>query len=123
MKYFDFTGLIRKYTTSFKVISSGKGYYNDLGDYVESEPTESLMQGAIISLKEDKIYRSEGLLTEQDRQLFMTEPLPKGLIGSKVIYKGNKYKVQESTDNSEFTGVYAYVLKFVSAFNGGDSSA
>lgn len=117
MRYFDFSGLIKKYTTSFKVISSGEGYYNDLGDYVESEPAESMMQGAIISLKEDKIYRSEGLLTEQDRQLFMTDPLPKGLIGSTVIYKGNKYKVQEAVENSDFTNVWNYLLKHISVFN------
>lgn len=122
MKYFEFSGLVKKYESTFTVISTSGGSYDDLGEWQPGEATETAMKGAIISLKEDRIYRSEGMLTEQDRQLYMTEPLPEGLIGSIVVYKGNKYKVQNITDNSEFTGVYSYLLKFVSAFNGGGNS-
>lgn len=122
MKYFDFTGLIKKYETSFTVISASEGGYNDLGEWQPGTEEQTEMRGAIISLKEDKIYRSEGLLTAQDRQLFMLEPLVGGLLGATVVYNNNQYKIQGTTDNSEFTGVYSYVLKFVSAF-GGDSTA
>lgn len=109
--------MISKYSSEFKVISNKGGYYNESGDYVKSEPTETTMTGAIISLKEDKIYRSEGLLTSEDRQLFMTTALPAGSIGSTVVFNGNKYKVQQLIENAEFTGVWGYLLKFVSAFN------
>lgn len=99
------------------MLSSNDGYYDESGDYVKPEPTENKMTGAILSLKEDKIYRSEGQLTSEDRQLFMTSPLPAGSIGSTVVFNGNKYKVQQVIENSEFTGVWGYLLKFVSAFN------
>lgn len=122
MKYFNFESLIKKYETSFTVISTRDGEYDDKGDWQPGAEEKSEMSGAIISLKEDKIYRSQGLLTEKDRELFMIKPLSEGLIGSTVIYKGNKYKVQETTDNSDFTGIWAYTLKYVSAFDGGDST-
>ena len=122
MKYFNFDALIDKYSVDFTVISTGEGHYDDMGEWVTGTEETTQMSGAIISLKEDKIYRSEGLLTSNDKQLFMVNPLPKGMIGSTVIYKGNKYKVQETTDNSDFTGVWAYTLKYVSAFDGGDST-
>lgn len=122
MAHFNFTGLIKKYETTFTVISTSNGGYNDLGEWQPGTEEQTEMRGAIISLKEDKVYRSEGLLTSQDRELFMLEPLPGGLLGATVIYNGNKYKIQGTTDNSEFTGVSSYVLKFVSAF-GGDSTA
>ena len=122
MKYFNFAGLIKKYETTFTVISTSNGGYNDLGEWQPVTEEQTEMRGAIISLKEDKVYRSEGLLTSQDRELFMLEPLPGGLLGATVNYNGNKYKIQGTTDNSEFTGVSSYVLKFVSAF-GGDSTA
>lgn len=123
MAYFDFNRLIDKYSSEFNVLSSSEGYYDEYGEYQAGKPAQSTMRGAIISLKEDKIYRSNGVLTENDRQLFMKVPLPAGLIGSTVVYKGNKYKVQNSTENAEFTGVWNYLLKHISAFNGGDDTA
>lgn len=117
MKYFNFDALIDKYSVDFTVISTGDGHYDDMGEWVTGTEKTTQMSGAIISLKEDKIYRSEGLLTSNDKQLFMVNPLPKGMIGSTVIYKGNKYKIQETVENSEFTGVWMYVLKHISAFN------
>lgn len=117
IRYFNFEPLISKYSSEFNVISSNEGYYDESGDYVESEPTKKTMTGAILSLKEDKIYRSEGQLTSEDRQLFMTTALPDGFIGSIIVFNGNKYKVQQMIENAEFTGVWEYLLKYISAFN------
>ncbi len=118
MAYFDFSGLIEKYSVSFTVLCSGEGHYNDLGDWVTDEPEEQEKTGAIIGISESKLYRSDGVLTEKDKQLYMLESLGK-IDKAHVIYAGNKYKVeQEPTEgNAQFTGCYSYVLKWVSAFD------
>ena len=41
MAYFDFSGLIDKYTMDFTVLSAGESHYNDLGDLVTDEPKRS----------------------------------------------------------------------------------
>ena len=122
-QYFNFTNLIRKYQTTFTAIIPSKGEYNDAGDYVEGEATKETLTGAIISMRERRILRSEGAYTEQDRALYMLEKFPDALRHAKIVHGGKEYRVESELENSEFTGVWAYVLKFVSAFNenGGDS--
>ncbi len=116
MRYFNFTRLIQRYSVPFTVIVPGAGRYNDMGEYVANEKVEKQLTGAIISLKEERIYRSEGMLTRNDRQLYMLQPLENALIGATVIYEGRQFKITEDVDNSMWTGVYTYLLKHVSAF-------
>lgn len=117
--YFDFTDLIEKYSSMFVLVTPAKKELNGAGDYVRGEPTETEMTGAIIAIKESKIYRSEGNLTSQDRQLYTLSPIENPLDGAKVIFNGNVYSIMDTTENAEFTGCYSYTLKFVSAFNKG----
>lgn len=119
MAYFDFTNLIRKYTTSFDVIVSSEGYYNDSGDWMPEMPVKRTLQGAIISMRESRILRSEGVYTNQDKALYMLEPLDGALKGARVIHDGEEYSVGNELDNAQFTGVWAYVLKYVSVFDDG----
>ena len=74
------------------------------------------LEGAIISFKESKVYRSEGTYTANDKRLFMLKPIDDKLNGAKVAYEGKVYSVEDNTENAKFTGVYAYTLKFCSAF-------
>lgn len=113
---YDFSRLIRKYSSNFKAITLTAASFNDKGDFVKAEEQEINLQGAIISFKESKVYRSEGTLTTKDKRLFTLEPIAPYLQGSKVIYEGNVYSVENNTENAKFTGVYAYALKYVSAF-------
>lgn len=117
MQNFDFSGLIDKYETDFTVISEAKGGYDDSGEYVKGKTTEQQMSGAIIAYSEEKVYRSEGTLTKQDRLLIMQEPVSEALLGAEVLYQNKKYRIEDNTENAEFTGVYQYTLKYVSAFN------
>lgn len=116
MQHFNFSRLINKYASEYTAITVTKGHYNDAGDYVKGETVEITDKGAIIAFKESKIHRSEGVLSVKDMRLFSLKPINKALIGSTVIYEGNKYKIEESVNNAKFTGVYAYLLKYVSAF-------
>lgn len=115
---FDFSYLINKYATDFTVEIPPEGGYNDAGEWEAGAATKKTLSGAIISHRESKIFRSEGTLTGQDRALYMLEPLEKSLHGAKVIHDDKIYSIGDLLENSEFTGVWAYTLKYVSAFGG-----
>ena len=117
MVEFDFSDLIHQYSTSFTVQIPSTGHYDDSGDWVKGELTQATMQGAIIAHRENKIFRSQGTITENDRALYMLEPLEFALQGAFIIHQGNKYSIDSRLDNAVLTGVYAYTLKWVSAFN------
>lgn len=113
--YFNFIELINKYSTTFKAIISTQNGFDDKGKVMITKSTKEF-RGAIISIDDSKIYRSCGTLSDKDKYLFMFEPLP--LVGTKIIYKDNEYSIENQVENAEFTGVYQYTLKYVSAFKG-----
>ena len=119
MAYFNFKRLIEKYSREFVVKTKGEKTLNAAGDYVHGEPSEITLKGAIIGFAERKIFRTEGTLTEQDMALHMLEPLDNALLGARVDFEGNTYRIetQKGKGNAIFTGVYSYTLKYVSAFN------
>lgn len=120
MNYFNFDRLINKYACEFTVLNAGNDDFDDLGERTTSI-AEKVMNGAIIGISESKIYRSDGVLTVKDKDLFMKESLGK-INETHVIYDGNKYKVETNPQNNhQFTGVWQYTLKWVSAFEGGDT--
>lgn len=119
--YFNFEDLINKYSRDVTILSKTRNL-NDVGDW-EEEVTECIIQGAILGINENKIYKSEGALTIQDKALYTLTPIADALMNGKVVFNGNTYGIENQigTDNAEFTGVYNYTLKFISAFNeGGD---
>lgn len=117
-QYFNFRNLVEKYSTDFVAQIPSVGAYDDMGEWEAGEPKEVTLHGAIISHRESKIFRSEGTLTSQDRALFMLVPLEKSLYGAKIVYEGKLYSIGDLLENSEFTGVWKYTLKYVSAFGG-----
>lgn len=115
-QYFDFSGLILDFSNTFTVITHTAGGYDDAGDWKDEQETRTEKTGAIIAFKESKVFRSDGKITTQDRRLFMQQPLPQALLGASVVYKGQKYMIESEHENAEFTGVYSYFLRYVSAF-------
>lgn len=116
-QYFDFSGLIRDFSNTFTVITRSEGGYNDAGDYQDGQETRTEYTGAIISHRESKVFRSEGKITSKDRRLFTLHALPAALMGASVEYNGQKYMIESELENAEFTGVYSYLLRWVSAFD------
>lgn len=113
MQYFDFTRLIEKYSCEFTVNLGSESFYDDEGTY-HAVRQKKTYKGAIIGISDGKIHRSDGTLTDKDKYLFMFEKLP--LNASEVIYRNNRYRAEQQTENAEFTGVYQYTLRYVSAF-------
>lgn len=122
-QYFDFSDLIEEYSDKFVVVTHTAGGYDDAGDWQDGQDVRAEYTGAIIAHKESKVFRSEGKITAQDRRLFMQQPLPDALVGAYVVHAGKKYTIESEHENAEFTGVYSYFLRYVSAFTeGGDAS-
>ena len=117
MQLYNFKRLIRKYNSEITQITLADGYYDDAGDWIKGEAEETTINGAVISFKESKIYRSEGTLTTNDRRLFTLEPVPNALKGTKAVVNGILYSIEDCTESAKFTGVYAYTLRYISAFN------
>lgn len=116
MQYFNFDRLIQKYKSSLALEIVTEGGYDDNGDYVKTSSSQLTVEGAVLSLKDSKIYRSNGTLTAKDKVLYMLEPISNSLEGSTVIYENNVYRIEDCEENFKFTGVCAYTLKYVSAF-------
>lgn len=110
--YFDFCNIINKYSVNFKALITINKGFNDEGIYI-NDKEEKELKGAIIGISEGKIYSSNGTLTSKDKRLFVFEKLS---MDTEIIFNENRYKVEEEVENAEFTGVYEYVLKYVSAF-------
>ena len=115
-QYFNFSGLILDYSNTFTVITHTDGGYDEAGDWQDGQETRTEYTGAIIAFKESKVFRSDGKITTKDKRLFMQQPLPLALMGASVVYKGQKYMIESEHENAEFTGVYSYFLRYVSAF-------
>lgn len=120
--YFDFYDLIGKYSMPFTLVEEGKGYYDDKGNYVKGEAVKTELTGAVMNIRDSKLYRSEGTLTSADKELYCFDKI-ENIVNAYVIWKDNKYKVEATEENAEFTGVYRYTLKYVSAFNENPQSA
>jgi hypothetical protein len=112
--YFDFYRLIQKYSTEFTLVLPSDGGFDDRGKYLSTKTRKSLT-GAIMDIDSRKVYQSSGALTTKDKTLFCFTEIP--IEGSKVIHKDKVYSVEELTENADFTDVYQYTLKYVSAFN------
>ena len=104
MGYFRFERLITKYGRRFDIIIPAMGEYVG-GVWKEGKPVIEEEFGAILSLSETKLYQLGGTLSAQDRHLYMNHAI--------------RHHIEEnrSRGNEEFTGVYAYTLRWVSAID------
>lgn len=118
MQNFDFTDLINDYSKEYRAVIPSKGHYKH-GSYVKGEPQELILQGAIISMGRSKLHQSEGNRIQGDAILFSLTPLSFPLSGAKIIDDNTEYSIENELENGEFTGVWQYTLKHVSAFNEG----
>ena len=116
MKLYNFTRLIQKYSTRFYFLTQTKGHYES-GKWVEGEPIMQEATGAIVPMSESRIRQSGGVYTSKDRQLYMLQPIPKALQGTKVCYQDCVYSVEAETDYRDYADVAVYTLKWVSLFD------
>jgi hypothetical protein len=112
MKLYNFKRLINKYSVTFCLHHMQGGYvggkWEQGGERVES------MSGAIVPIRDRKIYGSGGTYTEQDRELYVLKTLKAPLSDYKVVYKGNAYSVEDGRNFEDYADVMVYTLKWMS---------
>ncbi len=112
---FAFRDLIEQYSVAFDIESVVPGSYDNLGEYVAGETTLTPSRGALIPIASRVVYESGGRIDEKDRQLIKVgAPLT---LGSTVLYKGERYRVESWTNHGDYGDFETYLLKYVSAFN------
>ena len=114
---FDFRRLVKKYSSDFVAEIPSEGYYNDMGRWIEGSTKQITLNGAIISHQSGKVFKSGGTITQQDKALYMLEPLESSLQGAQITHEGKRYSIDSELENAKFTGVWAYNLKYCSAFD------
>lgn len=113
-KLYNFKRLIDKYSVDFMLETEGDGGSYVGGKYVPAAADTTQCRGAIVPISDSKIYQSGGVLTAKDRQLFMKNPIISALTKTKVVYKGNRYNIEQSIGYEDYADAYVYTLKWVS---------
>lgn len=118
MVLFDFSDLLSEYSLPIEVIppdSGEKGQYDDdTGEWVPPKQDKPIKtEGALIPYSVNQIYQSGGRLTEFDRQLLINMDIPPK---SLVIYKNQKYSVENEVPYSDYADFNQFELKWVSSF-------
>lgn len=116
-QYFDFSGLIKDYENTVTVLTYTEAGYDERGKWQEGQETKTELKGAVIGFREGKVFRSDGAITSKDKRLFMLQRLPQALVGAKLLYNKQEYRIESELENAEFTGVYSYFLRWVRAFD------
>lgn len=115
MLLYRFARLIDKYTVSCQLKTFPEGEWK-AGDWVEGEPTTTEIKGAIVPINEKRIQNSGGSYKQGDCE-FITKQAIKVTSDTYLVYKGKKYKLQDTTDYSDYADFNIYVARRVSAFD------
>ena len=111
MKLYNFANLISKYSVTFYLHKTQGKYVS--GKWEKDDDVVKEMRGAIVPLSDTKIYQSGGTYDKNDRELYMTEPIPEPLSEWRLEYKGKTYTVENGRDFSDYADVAVYNLKAV----------
>ena len=115
MILYNFARLVKKYTVSCQLVSVPEGKWV-AGEWVAGEPTISCITGAIVPMSEKRINNSGGSYKQGDCEFITTTPLELNS-DTFILYKDKKYKLEDSTDYSDYADFYTYVARRVSAFD------
>ena len=121
MLLYKFERLIKKYTVSCKLINFKEGKWQG-GEWVSGENEETDIKGAIVPISEKRINNSGGDYKQGDCEFITVKPLELNS-DTYIIYNDKRYKLEDSTDYSEYADFYTYIARRVSAFDRDKSKA
>lgn len=113
MKLYNFKRLIRRYSVTFYLVQPKGAYIG--GKWEKTGESFERMRGAIVPMNKRKVYSDGGSYSTQDRELYITSPLPSPLQSLQVLYRDNLYSVEEGRSYDEYADVAVYTLRWVSA--------
>ena len=113
---YDFTRLLEKYSVSCELIREGGGGSYVGGNWLpEHAAPPEMEKGAVIPMKDQKVYQSGGTYTQGDREFITLARIPLEP-AAYIIFQGIKYHVESENDYSIYAGFHDYNLKRVGAF-------
>lgn len=115
MLLYKFSRLIEKYGVSCQLVEIAEGKWK-AGVWIEGEQTTTDINGAIVPISEKRIQNSGGSYKQGDCEFITIKPL---VIHSNtyIIHKDKKYKLEDTTDYSDYADFNIYVARRVSAFD------
>ena len=108
--------LVKKYTVCCKLENTKEGEWV-AGEWVEGKTTTTDIAGAIVPISEKRINNSGGDYKQGDCEFITTNPLELNS-DTYILYKNKRYKLEDSTDYSDYADFYTYIARRVSAFDG-----
>lgn len=104
-----FKSLIQEQGIPFIVHRKDNGSHVN-GKWTQSTAATVELTGIILPLSVDDLkYDESGTYSTKERKLFVTEPLA---IETIVIYKGNRYIIQNFKDLTDYTDVHIYLMRW-----------
>ena len=115
MALYNFARLIKKYSVSCQLVSISEGSWK-AGEWQEGATETTEIKGAVVPITEKRIQNSGGTYRQGDCEFITTQPIE---INSNtyLVHNGKKYKLQDSTDYSDYADFNIYVARRVSAFD------
>lgn len=115
MRLYNFARLIKKYAVECELVTYAEGYWK-AGKRIEGEKTTATVKGAVVPISEKRIQNSGGSYKQGDCEFITTQPIT---ITSKsyLVHKGKTYKLEDSTDYSNYADFNVYTARGASAFD------
>ena len=112
---YKFERLIKKYSVACQLVNISEGSWK-AGEWQEGNTTTEDITGAIVPISEKRINNSGGDYKQGDCEFITLTPIE---INSNtyLVHKAKKYKLQDSTDYSNYADFNIYVARRVSAFD------
>lgn len=111
-KLYNFKRLIDKYSVPCQHITRQPGHYDEDGIWREPQDVTRDTRAAILPVPERTLYESGGRYTAADRLIISLESYP---MQSHLLYKKQKYRIEEIADFTEYADFNQYLAKWVSA--------
>lgn len=108
---YRFRRLIEKYSVPCQLISRETGSYDNDGIWREPHDVTRDTKAAVLPVPERTLYESGGRYTAADRLIISLESYP---MQSHLLYKEQKYRIEEIADFTEYADFNQYLAKWVS---------
>ena len=108
--------LIKKYSAPFTILQgSSEGHYDtETGKWIAGETEEVTRYGCVVPYEKNVVYQSGGSILTTDRQIITKEQIPPK---TAILYRGEKYIIQNQTDYNEYSMFYTYMARRVDCFD------
>ena len=116
MAIYNFRRLIEKYSVTCKLSNTTDGHWA-AGEWVDGKQITEEISGAIVPISEKRINNSGGDYKSGDCELITTSHIAVNS-DTFIVYKDKRYKLQDSTDYSDYADFNIYIARRVSAFDG-----